>query len=98
MHPAVPVGNPQAAIAPTSRDLLQDLVNALGDETMPAADVPALLAKLAPDWAPYRALTGKQQRAELRVKVPSTGNKFPVNPVAIRAAVGRRAAELANGA
>lgn len=35
------------------RDLLEDLDEVLGDESVPAADVPALLSRLAPRWHPY---------------------------------------------
>jgi hypothetical protein len=36
------------------RDLLEDLDEVLGDESVPAADVPALLSRFAPKWCPYR--------------------------------------------
>ena len=66
----------------------------LGAEAVPTADVPALLVRLAPQWAPYRALTGKalrDQLAALGVKVASTGNRWPLDPVTVRAALARRA-------
>lgn len=95
VHPAVPVGSPKReASKPVTRDLLEDLAEVLGYDTVNVADVPALLAKYAPDWAPYRKLTGKQLRAELAslgVKVPSTGNRYPVDPVTIREALAKRA-------
>lgn len=75
------------------RDLLADLAAALGGATESAADLPPLLAKVAPRWAPYRTLTGKalrEQLAELGVKVPSTGNKWPISPELIREALIRR--------
>lgn len=79
---------------PEARDLLDDLDQVLGEETVPCADLPALLARLAPDWAPYRALTGKSLRELLRrnygVKVPSTGNRWPVSPQLIAEALERR--------
>jgi len=77
-----------------ARDLLTDLDEVLGTEAVPTADVPALLVRLAPQWAPYRALSGKalrDQLAELGVKVPSTGNRWPLDPVTVRAALARRA-------
>jgi S-DNA-T family DNA segregation ATPase FtsK/SpoIIIE len=81
---------PRAAI-PASRDLLADLDAVLGAESVPAADVPALLAREFPEWAPYKALTGKALREALAadhgVKVPSTGNRWPVDPVTIRDAL-----------
>jgi S-DNA-T family DNA segregation ATPase FtsK/SpoIIIE len=76
------------------RDLLVDLDAVLGDDPVPAADVPALLRDLAPRWAPYRTLTGKALRERLRdvhgVTVPSTGNRWPVDPAAVRAALAAR--------
>jgi S-DNA-T family DNA segregation ATPase FtsK/SpoIIIE len=76
------------------RDLLADLDQVLSSEPVPAADVPALLRDHAPQWAPYRRLTGKtlrEQLAELGIKVASTGNRWPVDPVTIRDALARRA-------
>jgi DNA segregation ATPase FtsK/SpoIIIE, S-DNA-T family len=57
------------------RDLLEDLDEVLGDEPVPAADIPALLARLVPQWMPYKRMTGKSLRAELAdlgIKVPSS--------------------------
>jgi len=78
------------------RDLLEDVVEVLGEETFPSADLPALLAKLAPRWAPYKTLTGKQLRADLEergVRIPSTGNRYPVSPASVREALARRRAD-----
>jgi DNA segregation ATPase FtsK/SpoIIIE, S-DNA-T family len=36
------------------RDLLDDLATVLGNERVPAADVPARLRDLAPKYEPYR--------------------------------------------
>lgn len=76
------------------RDLLEDLEAALGEETVPAADVPALLASHAPGWAPYRRMTGKALRERLAreydVQIPSTGNRFPVSPALIADALSQR--------
>ncbi|MFC5996974.1 cell division protein FtsK [Pseudonocardia hispaniensis] len=89
----VPGGNRPMMQAP--RDLLEDLDAVLGAEPVPVADVPALLRDHAPGWAPYRTLTGKALRERLRdvygVKVASTGNRWPVDPAAVRAALVRRA-------
>ncbi len=77
------------------RDLLADLATVLGTEMRYLADVPPLLSRLAPRWAPYDGLSGKQLReqlAELGVKVPSTGNKWPVYPELIAEALAARAA------
>lgn len=81
------------AVEVEERDLLQDVATVLGDETRPLADLPALLSRLAPRWVPYERLTGKQLReqlAEFEVKVPSTGNRWPVAPELIRDALAAR--------
>jgi DNA segregation ATPase FtsK/SpoIIIE, S-DNA-T family len=84
-------GGPRPA---PKRDLLEDLEAVLGEETVPAADVPALLARHAPGWAPYRRMTGKALRERLErehgVRIPSTGNRWPVSPVAIAEALTKR--------
>ncbi len=81
------------------RDLLDDLATVLQAQRwdapkVPAADIPARLRALAPDWAPYRAINGLQIRhyldAEHGVKVATTGHKYPVDPAAIRDAITRR--------
>ncbi|MGH8965704.1 MAG: cell division protein FtsK, partial [Actinomycetes bacterium] len=78
------------------RDLLDDVATVLGNERVPAADVPARLRDLAPNHEPYRGLTGVKLRQILEgehgVKVPSTGNRYPVDPVAIRRRVAEREA------
>lgn len=79
-----------------SRDLLADLAEVLeGDvDPVPIADVPHRLRKIAPKWAAYRNLTGtalKDMLAELGIKVPSTGNKWPLDPAAVRKALAERA-------
>ncbi len=94
VHTAVAVGGNARPITPTTRDLLEDLDAMLNTDPVPAADVPALLAHHAPDWQPYRTLTGKAlvaRLATLGVKVPSTGNRWPVRPEAVRAALARAA-------
>lgn len=82
---------------PAARDLLEDLVEVLGSERVPAADVPALLRDLAPSWVPYRTLNGKAlvaQLGALGVKVPSTGNKYPVDPDTVRRVLAERRDEV----
>lgn len=85
---------PAAPIVEDARDLLADLAAVLGGDPIPAADVPPLLAAHVPGWAPYRSMTGKSLRARLGqlygVKVPSTGNRWPVRPAAVRAALEQR--------
>ncbi|HEX3780694.1 MAG TPA: cell division protein FtsK [Pseudonocardiaceae bacterium] len=93
----LPGGRPvRAAIATeVHRDLLADLDAVLDTEPVRAADLPALLARHAPGWEPYRALSGKSLRElldrEYGIKVPTTGNVFPVDPVTIRDALAERA-------
>jgi DNA segregation ATPase FtsK/SpoIIIE, S-DNA-T family len=103
LHPAItgPAGDGQAdhAEAVVVRDLLDDIAAVLDADRwdapkVPAADIPARLRSLAPDWAPYRTINGPQIRRYLElehsVKVPTTGRKYPVDPSAIRDAVARR--------
>ncbi|WP_226358686.1 hypothetical protein [Pseudonocardia sp. ICBG601] len=71
-----------------ARSLLADLITVCGGERVPAADLPARLRDLAPDWAPYQRLTGTKLRARLAaehgIHVPSTKNKYPVDPDTLR--------------
>lgn len=96
LAPGTPAANGAAPAIerPAERDLLEDLEAVLGEETVPAADLPALLARYAPDWTPYRKLTGKALRELLArehgVKIPSTGNRWPVHPKLIADALSRR--------
>ena len=94
--------------APVVRDLLDDIATVLGAdrwnaEKVPAADIPARLRKLAPDWTPYRSINGLEIRRYLQtehgVKVATTGHKYPVDAAAIRDAIARRDAtrEAAGG-
>lgn len=78
---------------PAARDLLTDVVEALSGERVPAADVPARLRELAPGHAAYVKLDGTRLRSLLAaegVKVPSTGNRYPVDPVAVQSALSAR--------
>jgi DNA segregation ATPase FtsK/SpoIIIE, S-DNA-T family len=80
------------------RDLLTDVAAVLdGDEPLPVAEIPPRLRRLAPGWGAYRTLTGKALRAHLDdvhgYRVPSTGNRYPVDPGAIRALLADREAE-----
>ena len=96
-HPAV-VEPVRPADIPAGRDLLDDIATVLDAgrwdaEKVPAADIPARLRELAPDWAPYRTINGPQIRRYLDehgVKVPTTGRRYPVDPAAIRDAIARR--------
>jgi S-DNA-T family DNA segregation ATPase FtsK/SpoIIIE len=104
LDPATPAdgaATPAAAATVGERDLLDDLDAVLDNERVPAADLPARLRDLAPDWEPYRRLTGTGLRADLAalgVKVASTGNKYPVDPVTVRAQKARRDAARAAAA
>lgn len=97
MQRAVQAANAQVFAAPErleKRDLLDDLDEVLGTEVTPIADVPRMLRQLAPAWAPYTKLTGQalvKQLAEFEIKVPSTGNKWPLDPAAVRRALVERA-------
>lgn len=94
---AMPIpGKGKAAPVPVRRDLLEDLAEVLGDEPVPVADVPALLSRAWPTWEPYRAMNGKVLRAKLQrdygIRVPSTGNRWPIDPITVRDALARRLA------
>ncbi len=98
VHPAVETlvnRRDDSADSEDSRDLLADLDTVLGNERVPAADVPALLRDLAPNWEPYRRLNGTRLRQVLDkqhgIKVPSTGNRYPLDPVAVRTRLTERA-------
>jgi S-DNA-T family DNA segregation ATPase FtsK/SpoIIIE len=102
LHPAVTDPVDADAAAP-ARDLLDDIAAVLDADQwdaskVPAADIPARLRTLAPDWAPYRTINGLQIRryleAEHGVKVPTTGRRYPVDPAAIREAIARRDAVI----
>jgi S-DNA-T family DNA segregation ATPase FtsK/SpoIIIE len=84
-----------------ARDLLTDLDEVLRDEPVPVADVPALLKRLAPTWTPYQGMTGKSLRETLAkehgVKVPSTGNRWPLDPATVRDAIVRREQDADDG-
>ena len=84
---------------PPVRDLLDDIATVLGAdrwdaEKVPAADIPARLRRLAPEWAAYRSINGLEIRRYLHtehgVKVATTGHKYPVDPAAVRDAIARR--------
>ena len=90
------VTNARQAHAEQNRDLLADLAEVLGAEPVRAADIPALLRDLAPEYKPYASITGVQVREQLGalgVKVPATGNRYPVDPAEIRKALALRPIE-----
>jgi DNA segregation ATPase FtsK/SpoIIIE, S-DNA-T family len=90
----------EALAPPEKRDLLADVAEVLGNEKVPAADVPPRLRKLAPGYQPYRSLSGvglRELLAERGVKVPSTGRRYPVDPAAIRARLAEGATDHQSG-
>ncbi|MGL5826648.1 MAG: cell division protein FtsK [Nocardioides sp.] len=82
-----PIRSARLAV-PEARDLLADLDAVLGADPIPSADVPPLLKRHAPTWGPYQTLTGKALRTQLAdvygIRVPSTGNRYPLDPITIR--------------
>jgi S-DNA-T family DNA segregation ATPase FtsK/SpoIIIE len=94
--PAAEIGAAEPIHTPTPRDLLKDLLEVLRNQRVPAADVPARLRDRAPDYAPYQRMTGVKLRETLEreygIKVPSTGNRYPVDPQKIRARIAQRPA------
>jgi DNA segregation ATPase FtsK/SpoIIIE, S-DNA-T family len=88
-------GGPTEPVEPTAvrRDWLADLAGVLADDPMPAAQCCKLLLQEAPDWTPYRKLKRDDLVALLKdvgVQVPSTSNRYPVDPVAVRQALAAR--------
>lgn len=82
-----------AAITEGPRDLLDDLRDVLGEEALPIAKVPALLVRRFPTWALYKSLTGKALREQLLalgVRVPATGNLWPLSRESIVEAIAHR--------
>lgn len=84
-----------APVRQERRDLLADLAAVLEHDLdpVPIADVPRRLRELAPKWQAYQNLTGAalvRLLAELGVKVPSTGNRYPLDPAAVRRALDER--------
>ena len=81
-----------------ARDLLDDLIEVIGDaeEPVPTGEIPPLLRDLAPEWPGYRDLRPgalRQQLTELGIRLPSTGNRWPLDPADVRRAILRRDAE-----
>jgi S-DNA-T family DNA segregation ATPase FtsK/SpoIIIE len=90
--PGTPVGS-GARPAIETRDLLEDLGEAMGDERVRLADLPALLRDLAPTWGPYRSLTGvrlKELLDEQGVRVVTKANVSRLDPADLRQAIASR--------
>lgn len=93
VHRSVPVGGRGGVLAPERRDLFEDLDEVLDGDRVNAPDVAAWLRELAPDWGPYRALTGvdlKRQLEAAGIKVPTTGNKLWIDPLSVRRVLAAR--------
>jgi S-DNA-T family DNA segregation ATPase FtsK/SpoIIIE len=98
-HPAIvgPAVDGPVDVA-AGRDLLDDIATVLHSDRwdapkVPAADIPARLRTLAPEWAAYRTINGPQIRRYLDehgIKVPTTGRRYPVDPATIRDAIAQR--------
>jgi S-DNA-T family DNA segregation ATPase FtsK/SpoIIIE len=91
----VPGAGSPARQRPAARNLLEDLDAVLGSEPMAAARVPALLQREFPEWTAYKSLTGTKLVARLAdeygVKVPSTNNRWLIDPATVREALARLA-------
>jgi S-DNA-T family DNA segregation ATPase FtsK/SpoIIIE len=91
-----PLPGPNARPVVVKRDLLADVAKVLerDHEPVKSADIPRRLRELAPMWRPYAELNGTALRERLEdlygIKVPTTGNKFPVDPSVIREALAAR--------
>lgn len=85
---------PAPALEPAHRDLLDDVAAVLAStETSPAADVASALRTAHPRHRPYQSLTKQSLVQALRdegVTVPSTGNRYPIDPDAVAAAQATR--------
>ncbi|QRP47422.1 FtsK/SpoIIIE domain-containing protein [Amycolatopsis sp. FDAARGOS 1241] len=94
LRQAVTKTKPQVESPEETRDLLADLAAVLGENKVPAGEVVALLRDLDPDWAAYQRLGRSELVAVLDrdhgIKVPSTSNRWPIDPVTVRDAIARR--------
>lgn len=73
--------------AAMTRDLLDDLVDLLGDQPVPAGEVVGALKTLAPNWyAKWTVPKLVDALAAHNIRVAKTGNRFPVKPAEIREA------------
>lgn len=86
---AVPgVDRPRQAVE--ARDLFDDLDTVLDEHRMKISDLPGLLRDLAPGWAPYRTVNGKQihkQLRELGVKTVNVHGTHYLDPAELRRAL-----------
>lgn len=79
------------------RDLLADLLEVIGPDPVPAAQALAALRSAFPRHRPYALLGDRlelvRELALLGVKVPSSKNRYPVDPATIRDRMAELAAE-----
>lgn len=102
VHPAVTVGAPARTTEAEERDLLVDLHevvtealrHAAQDEGRPEVTAAQAASLLTTRWPrTYQGLTGQalvRHLAEQGVKVPSTGNRYPITSELIRSALAKR--------
>jgi S-DNA-T family DNA segregation ATPase FtsK/SpoIIIE len=101
VDPATPVESTAPRRPVEKRDLLDDLDEVLGVERAQLVDVPALLRDLAPNWGPYRNLTGTKLGeilAGLGVRIYKTGNRPQFDPADVRRVLAEKStADLGEG-
>ena len=91
--PGTPVAGGAPAAALESRDLLDDLDEALGLERVKLRDVVGLLRKLAPGWGRYQRMTAKQLAADLRdldVRTVNSSGTPWLDPAEVARAIAER--------
>lgn len=94
--PGTRIDAPAELPAVESRDLLADLDELLGADRVKVNDLPALLRGLAPDWAAYRGLNGKQLVAALNglgVRTTNPKNVPTLDPAEVRRVLAERGVE-----
>jgi S-DNA-T family DNA segregation ATPase FtsK/SpoIIIE len=87
-------GSAGSAAALQQRDLLEDLASVAGGQRARLADAASLLRDLAPNWIPYRDLTGTRLRDILvnkhGVRVTNSGNVLRLDVDSLRDALAAR--------
>ncbi|MFG1751451.1 hypothetical protein [Streptosporangium sandarakinum] len=91
------IGPAGTIAAEEKRDLLADLLGVIsGAESVPAAQALAALKAAHPTHRPYAALRDRMDLVHtlgrLGVAVPATKNRYPIDPVTLRARMAERAA------
>ncbi|RZQ60862.1 ATP-binding protein [Amycolatopsis suaedae] len=76
------------ALEPKVRDIVEDLTTVMvGDNPVNAGDLVGALRNLDPGYKPYKELTKPKLVTQLRdlgLKIPTTNNLYPVDPVTVR--------------